>query len=280
MKDAEASTSKPTTKVNYHTSKAPPEMARRLKKHPLLPAMEKLTVKIESVMQFKTIDGSAFDITDILQDIAEIRVAPAEMNDEVDCFMQDMMATLVMQLKELEKVVEYTEQFADTYKHTIRKRVPVESLVGSGDSDDDLPTSPTSSVEEALNGFALPPSDLQSSQSMAVLQTAQGTISVPLRLSPNEAQKSAATPHFTTSSSLPQHDEMHRLRMFLFQAAMNPDLTSDDRRKMADDIGFDFEQMETWITQFRRHAVAQFQLRSRNSPPETPESSKNKENGK
>eukprot|EP00080_Pristionchus_pacificus_P024653 PDM84673.1 hypothetical protein PRIPAC_33696 [Pristionchus pacificus] len=132
---------------------------------------------------------------------------------ELDKFMQDMLASQATQLRELQHVIGFIDKFISNYKHSLRKRVPVESLIGSVDSDDELPVSPASSSDEPLNSFTAPVID-QEAPSLAMMHTPQGMISIPLRLPPSEAQ--------------------------------NPNLTADNTRKVSNQLGCTPKQLESW----------------------------------
>ncbi|GMT05843.1 hypothetical protein PENTCL1PPCAC_28017, partial [Pristionchus entomophagus] len=268
MIEPEASTSRSNGIVNSISKEAVAHV-RKVKTHPLFPAIEKLLIKIETAMKLNG-DESVFDIQEVIQDITEIRTTSGKGDAELDRLMQEMLVTQATHLKELQQLLGYINQFISKYKHTLRKRIPVESLVGSGDSDDDLPPSPASSTDEPPNSFAHPLVD-QEAPSVAVMQTPQGMISIPLILPPSEVQKVAAR-----RIVAPPLDETYRIRMILIQAALNPNNTADDLKKIASQLGCNPKQLEAWIADFRRQSTAQLMMgRQLASEEETKDQNKN-----
>ncbi|KAF8354245.1 psa-3 [Pristionchus pacificus] len=242
MTEPEASTSRSTSGVANRGSKELSALMKKVKAHPLFPSIEKLLLKIEAAMQLSD-DESIFDIRDIIQGISEIRVPSSEEDVDLDKFMQDMLASQATQLRELQHVIGFIDKFISNYKHSLRKRVPVESLIGSVDSDDELPVSPASSSDEpVLNSFTAPVID-QEAPSLAMMHTPQGMISIPLRLPPSEAQQAAAR---RLIGGPPPMDETFRIRMLMIQTALNPNLTADNTRKVSNQLGCTPKQLESW----------------------------------
>ncbi|GMR61692.1 hypothetical protein PMAYCL1PPCAC_31887 [Pristionchus mayeri] len=273
MSELEASTSRANGVVKLSVKESA-ALVRKVKAHPLFPAIEILLIKIETAMRLNG-DESVFDIKDVIQKISEIRTTRGKEDAELDAFMQEMLATQATQLRELKKVIDYIDEFVSKYKHTLRKRVPIESLVGTGDSDDGMPSSPASSTDEPASSFAPPIVDHEA-PSVAVMQTPQGMISIPLRLPPSDAQKTAAR---RVMAVVPPMDDGYRLRMVMIQAALNPNLTAEDRKKIASQLGCDPKQLESWIADMRRQSSAHLMMGR--PPPSASENAKNQsKNGK
>uniref|UniRef100_A0A914ULH4 Homeobox protein unc-62 n=1 Tax=Plectus sambesii TaxID=2011161 RepID=A0A914ULH4_9BILA len=195
-------------------------------------------------------------------------------DDEVDRLVRDSILVLRMNLVELAKVADLCDDFRTRYVQCIKRKMNQETLLGFGNDSDD----------ESMNGDGRcsPGTSNRARGAVAMLTTAQGTVSVPLEIYANsdvsrmdqEATNDAMNVNYPTNGHFSFDDDAfnfeHRgpgrksslpkkavdvLKGWLFQHVTHPYPTELEKAQLSQDTSLSLSQVNNWFINARRRIL-------------------------
>ncbi|GMS96673.1 hypothetical protein PENTCL1PPCAC_18848, partial [Pristionchus entomophagus] len=133
-----------------------PAVVNRIKAHPLFSVLKQLHLKVQQGMECCT-DQSVYDISDVIESIADIKTSMVDKYDEIDSLMREAICSHALCLRDLFHIVFHTDIFLETHKQKLVERAPLDRVLREDldENDEDKEEEDDSPVVSPIDHRAL-----------------------------------------------------------------------------------------------------------------------------